>query len=419
MTPIKKVIDDDTSYRPILIIANSSWYIYHYRELLIDSLKRNGEQVIALSPSDSYSKDLSKRVLHIPLRIKRANNLNFLGLIIAFIKMFLIVRALKPKIIHSHTLQANLIASVTSYFLQIPCVLSFTGMGQLSKDNKFKKLLLNMTLEIISFCYNNRSLIKFTNKTSSIKGAFIFQNPKDIKQYGGKLAGNKSYNKLILGSGVPKKYDCELNGFKNGWIDKETRLNISNERIKLNIIYCARLLKSKGIFKFINLSSNLSSHSFHAFGKIDEYNKDSLTTDELIQIKKTSKNIKFMGNIKDPLLTMDFNYPILLIPSNYGEGLPRAIAEALAGKIPVICSKNATCDVFKKDIVFVAEDDSINSYLKCIDQIMLDHKSDLLRRRIELGYKFYIENLCEELIVKNTLNIYKNLEQDKVIQYNL
>ena len=58
------------SYRPIIIISNSSWYILHYRKLLIQKLLKEKHHVLVISPYDSSSIELSKICIHIPWRIK-------------------------------------------------------------------------------------------------------------------------------------------------------------------------------------------------------------------------------------------------------------------------------------------------------------------------------------------------------------
>ena len=55
----------DQGGRPVLVVANSSWYLLHYRNLLLETLQKAGEHVVALSPVDYYP-DLSKLLIHIP-----------------------------------------------------------------------------------------------------------------------------------------------------------------------------------------------------------------------------------------------------------------------------------------------------------------------------------------------------------------
>ena len=53
--------------------------------------------------------------------------------------MIFIVKAIKPKLIHSHTIKSNLATSISALISDIPNVLSFTGLGRLSKGNFLKK----------------------------------------------------------------------------------------------------------------------------------------------------------------------------------------------------------------------------------------------------------------------------------------
>ena len=98
--------------RPVILISNSSWYLYHYRKLLIENLKKESEHILALAPYDSTSKNLSELLIHIPWRMSRSKQQNITSFLISFFRMLLIIRAIKPKLIHSHTLQANLISSI-------------------------------------------------------------------------------------------------------------------------------------------------------------------------------------------------------------------------------------------------------------------------------------------------------------------
>ena len=93
--------------RPILLMANSSWYLNHYRSLLIKKISLNNK-LFTMSPIDKNSNELSESSIYIPLRIQRSNDLNPFSLIFSFLKILLIIRAIKPKLIHSHTLKTNL-----------------------------------------------------------------------------------------------------------------------------------------------------------------------------------------------------------------------------------------------------------------------------------------------------------------------
>ena len=211
-------------------------------------------------------------------------------------------------------------------------------------------------------------------------------------------------NKLIIGSGLPKNY-----------LDKDLKLYWSKNKIyksffaNINFIYLGRLLKSKGINTFIDFSKRFENINFNIYGDVDLFNNDSLTKLDILKYRDKQKNLKFEGTQDDPLLRKKYKYPILFVPSNYGEGLPRSILEALALKIPVICSKNSTCDVFTEEIVYISEGSNMESYITCFEKLLDDYIRGKIVYKLDKGFQFVKNNLTEEIIVNQTLDVYREL----------
>ena len=112
----KKSIFDS---RPIILIANSSWYLIHYRNLLINTISKNNK-IITIAPFDKSSRELSKKIQFLFLGIFEENDSNLISFIISVIKLMLLIKALKPKLIHSHTLKTNLITSIITAIYGFP-----------------------------------------------------------------------------------------------------------------------------------------------------------------------------------------------------------------------------------------------------------------------------------------------------------
>ena len=109
---MKKVLKS----RTIFIIANSSWYLNHYRKYLLHKLKvKDLYNVVTISPLDDQTEELSKLSLNIPWRISRSGNKIFLKITKSFIRLILIFRSLKPIIVHSHTLKPNVLVSIVNF----------------------------------------------------------------------------------------------------------------------------------------------------------------------------------------------------------------------------------------------------------------------------------------------------------------
>jgi len=404
------VNDKDSLYkelkRPIILIANSSRYLLHYRKELILSLKKDGRNVILISPIDSSSVELSNLAIHLPWKIKRSKNTNIFSLIKSFLRLLLLIRAIKPSIIHSHTILANLLTSIVSSVYGIPCLLSFAGMGRLSKEKHLRSKLLNTIINIIYFFSLRERVSRFSWRINKIRSKFIFQNRSDKYLFNQFIKKCSKDNLIeINGSGVPNKYLFNSNTKDKGWAKY-------NEDLKYTFIYCGRILKSKGILNFIELADYFLEHNFVIYGGEDKSTKDSLTSQE-IKALSSKKNLDYFGYVKDPLLQGDFDLPILVVPSNYGEGLPRSICEALALKIPVISTHLASCGVFSDELIFIAKSNKLSSYIECTNCLIKDYKSELIEDKLNKGMDFIHKSLTEEIIVKKTKKIYEDLVFDE------
>ncbi len=127
----------------------------------------------------------------------------------------------------------------------------------------------------------------------------------------------------------------------------------------------------------------------------------------------------FAGSQADPLLKLHAAFPVLLVPSKYGEGLPRAVVEALALGIPVITSQDATCGIFQQSTVYIANGDGPCDYLSCFDQLLDDHLAGRLQTRLLAGRTLVVQDLSEAATVKQTLALYKALESSHDQSYLL
>ena len=378
----------------------------HYRKLLLNELKSRKINVITLSPVDKSTSDLSKETLHIPWRISRSGNKNIFKLFLSLFRLIFIFRTLKPKLVHSHTLKTNFLATIASFFLGIPCVLSFAGLGQISRSKGIKRFLIIFFLKIINFLsFKELSRQLFSENFKRTK--FIFQNKEDMffieKVFNNIPEDNKF---LIYGSGVPKEYLSKNK--KTYW---ESKSSIQNSDINCNLIYSGRLLKSKGIIDFIKITAHLKNYKSFVFGGLDPSSQDSLTAQELRFFKSHYKNINFYGVQKNPLMRKFNNFPILIVPSIYGEGLPRGILEAMILNIPVVSSKEASCNFFDDSMIYIAETNSNSAYINCINRVIMDFKNKKLKKRLKKCEKFVKKNLLERHIVNKTISVYNSFEE--------
>lgn len=406
----------DQGCRPILVVANSSWYLLHYRQLLLDTLKREGQHVMTLSPVDSTTPELSRLLIHIPWRIHRSTDANPFSLGISFLRMLFLVRAIKPRLVHSHTLKANLLAVVVTAIFGVPCVLSFAGMGRLSTASGPSRLAFLLVLRIIAFFAVRQRRSRWPWRLAPRRTALIFQNPIDQRLFQAALPNLPAgQTHLIPGSGAPARYlqPRLVQPPVNQW------WSAAAEPPRCELLFCGRLLRSKGIGTFLEVAAQLDCHRFTVFGGVDPSSKDSLLSVDLPLLQHQHPNVTFAGSQSDPLLQLKIPYPVLLVPSKYGEGLPRAVVESLALGIPVISSRAATCGIFSEASVYIAAGDAPGDYLHCFDQLLSDHGAGRLKPRLQAGRSLVEQQLSEPAVVQQTMELYKSLQSERAESYLL
>ena len=157
---------------------------------------------------------------------------------------------------------------------------------------------------------------------------------------------------------------------------------------------------------FLELSKKFPESEFFVYGDIDRFSKDTIHKSEINEFCIKLKNVRFLGFINDPLRNHLNDNPILIVPSIYGEGLPRAILEAICLGIPVIATRKACAENFDERHVFIVNKNDIESLTFAIDQIIYLKKSNQLKKFLIEAKKYIEDKFSEKIIVENTLKLY-------------
>ena len=176
----------------------------------------------------------------------------------------------------------------------------------------------------------------------------------------------------------------------------------------LELLFCARLLESKGIIYFSNLASRYPQYKLSVYGGIDSSSKDSLSQAQIDELSSIHPNITFYGKVDTPLITNTASFPVLLVPSVYGEGFPRSVAEAMVLGVPVILSKFSALDIFTDQHCFISDHD-VDSYSAQIENLLFSYSSGSLSAKLNLAKSYVLEHFSEQAIVDETLEIYSSL----------
>lgn len=205
----------------------------------------------------------------------------------------------------------NYLASFRNSGVKRVSVITGLGFAFISENNSIGAII-------------QRHLIKRFYRIASGRVQVIAQNPDDLADLG------IQNGKVVLGSGVER-------------IDPKTDQVIHTDSLKL--LYVGRLLKSKGINTTISTFEQLKlrniSVTLTIAGTIDKDNPDSMTESELLELK-SKEGVNYLGFVSD----MDSVYKecnALLFPSNYREGVPRVILEALKHGLTIVTRDMPGC----------------------------------------------------------------------------
>ena len=386
--------------RNFILVANTSKYLLHYRSLLIKKLNLIYEKLYVIAPLDNSSFELNKLVIYKSWYLPNKNQLNPFNTIKSLFILFKSIKKINPFLVHSHTLKPNFLISILNFFLGVNTIISFPGMGRLSNSKGFKNKFFKLILKIIYFSSIYQLNYNFFLKKNFNRVRFIFQNPIDLNFFlkTMDIEFNQKLFFLIPGSGFPDNYLKSVKYFSN------------DKKFKFDFIYCARLEKSKGINLFISLADYYPESIFYVYGSLDKSSEDYLSQEEIETCRNKNKNLKFMDYVENPLLRHHNDNSILLVPSYYGEGLPRAILEAMSLEIPIVASKKACVGLFDNRNLFMSSDNKIESYISNIEKIFRKKNQGELNQFLTNSKEHVIKKYSESLIVEKTLDLYRSFD---------
>jgi glycosyltransferase involved in cell wall biosynthesis len=368
----------------ILLFANTDWYLYNFRLPLAVALRAKGCEVVFVSPPGNYSRRLIEAGFRwIAFPMSRYGINPFLELI-TIIRLVRLYRRERPSLVHHFTVKCVLYGSVAARIVGATSIInSITGLGYVFSNNS---VLARMLRPLLMVFYR-----------LALRNTFIiFQNPenRDLFSRTGLLCGRGSY--LVRGSGV------DLAHFSPHHEGKITRSRC--------VLLASRLLWAKGIEEFVEAAALVQEVMpdvvFQILGAGDPENPNTIPQD-VIEGWKVDIKVKFMGHQDNmPLLLRQADVAVL--PSYYGEGIPRILVEAAACGLPLVASDVPGCrEVVKHGINgFLVP---IKDPIALAEAILILLGDDTLRAEMGvMSRKIACREFPDERVISDTLEVYRN-----------
>ncbi len=375
-----------------LMILNDIAWFWSHRLPLADAILKRGWALSLATHNAELDPNLQKMGVRGCALPKHARSLNPLAQLSLLWGVAKVIKQTKPDIIHAVTLRYAFYAGIVTRLMGYkPVTFTVAGLGSLYTAPGIKiKIIRFFALPLIRFAFGGAG--KF----------IIFQNPDDQKAMLDAGIVKEERTVVIRGSGVNlKEFPFQPYQQKEG--DKPI------------VLFTSRLLREKGITHFIQAARMLKSEGVEArflvAGDVYEDNVRSLTRAE-IQGFHDEGVIEWLGQCDDmPRLLAESM--MVVLPSYYGEGVPKVLLETAAIGRPIItCDAPGCREAVEHDVngVLVAPK-APKEIAAAIKDLIND--SDKQKRYGAAGRKRVEEDFHVDHVVEKTMAVYDTLFSEK------
>ena len=180
----------------------------------------------------------------------------------------------------------------------------------------------------------------------------------------------------------------------------------------MQLLFAARLLKGKGLYELVEAVSRLRKKgikvSLNVAGIIDDDSKETISVEVLENWHQQNK-IKWLGQVNQGMAEVIAQNDVIVLPTRYGEGLPRILIEANACHRPVITTDIGGCRDFVIDgenglIVETCDHQALElAIIRLTDRMYSLQLGENGRKRVE---EFYTDNhviACHQKIYRSLI----------------
>lgn len=369
----------------ILLFANSDWYLYNFRLALAQAARAQGYEVVLLSPPGPYVPRLEQAGFRwIEARLSR-RSLNPLGELAAIWWLARLYRRERPDLVHHFTVKCVLYGSLAARLAGVAAVVNaVTGLGHVFSASGPGAWLLRPWLGLF---------YRLTLRGSQV----VFQNPDDLAVFLARGWTRRGDSHLIRGSGVDVRRFCPHHcaGKANA------------------VLLASRLLWAKGVGEYVaaaqRVRRQLPEVKFLVAGVPDPGNPGSIPL-ETIERWKSQGEVVLLGQREDMAALMG-EVDVLVLPSYYGEGVPRCLIEGAASGLALVASDTPGCrEVVKHGIngMLVPPRDGE----RLAEAVLALLRDDKLRTAMgEKSREIACADFSEQQVIDETLQVYRIARQ--------
>jgi len=304
----------------LLFVVNRNEFFLSHRLPIAIAARDEGYDVHVVTGSDDSHTINSFGLVHHFLPISRSGLNPWLELK-TFLFLWSLIRNLKPDLLHLVTIKPVIYGGLIARLNRVPSlVIAISGLGSIFVSNSQMRIARWIRLGI-------EFIFKVVLRHPNLK--VIFQNNNDKETINSLRTLDSTQSVLISGSGILLE-DYPFRPEPNG--------------IPV-ITFASRLLKEKGVNEFVEASRILKNRGinlrFWLLGLPDYGNPSSVQKFD-VDLWQKAGFIEYFGFRAD-ISNIFASSNIIVLPSYYGEGLPKVLIEAAACGRAVVTTDSPGC----------------------------------------------------------------------------
>ena len=313
------------SMTKIVLTSRCSWTLYNFRWDLIQELQQSGYTVVGGGAGgDGFEKcveDLGVPFTRLPVDKKTTNPVQDMRLLASLTRWY---RRERPAIVHNFTIKPVIYGTLAAHLARVPLIINTVpGLGY-----AFTREAPAWVTRVVEFLY--RISLVHANFT-------IFLNNDDRQ-----LFIDRKMVSAARSAVVPEWVDASH--FQAAPETGEG--NAAEDPSKpVVLLMLARLLQEKGVYEYVEAARRLKHDGIPArcilLGGRDERNPRVVPAADLAAWQQEGI-IDYLGEVADVRGIMQ-DSDVVVLPSYYREGMPRALLEGAAMGKAVIATDNVGC----------------------------------------------------------------------------
>lgn len=377
---------EESVKKKLLFIVNVDWFFLSHRlPIAIEALARGYEVHIATGITDKLDELRRHGLVVHPLTIRRSS-IDLTGETRTFFEILYLLKKIRPHILHLVTIKPVILGGIAARLVGVPSVVvAISGLGFVSLAKGWKASGLRFFVsKLYRLALGKRNL------------KVIFQNSNDCETLS--RVARLSHEKMVMirGSGV----------------DLSTHAVMPLPAGLPVVVMAARLLRDKGVYEFVFAAKLLRQRGVEAkfwlVGDPDPDNPSSVNGVEL-STWRSEEVVELLG-YRDDIAQVFIQSHIVVLPSYYGEGLPKVLIEAAASGRAVVTTDHPGCrDAIEPSVtgLLVPPRDAV-ALAAAIQQLLCD--PELCARMGQAGRQLAEREFAVEKIVKSHFMVYETLE---------